>query len=553
MAHFQIEDLSFSYPTAKGKKSLDGVSLSIEKGEYVVLCGKSGSGKTTLLRQMKSVLAPHGKKNGEILFNGIPLDKVSQRDQSSKIGYVMQNPDDQIVTDKVWHELAFGLESLGCDQKTMRARVAEMACYFGIQDWFHRDVANLSGGQKQLLNLASIMAMQPEVLILDEPTSQLDPIAASDFLNTVRKINIELGTTVIITEHRLEDIFPYADRAIVMDGGKVIADDTPRKIGKLLWEQGSDMFAAMPTPVRVFYGADGMGDCPLTVRDGRNWLSREFTSEPVHKTTPAEVLPDEIENPALSLKELWFRYEKDSPDILRGVSAKVPVGSLYAIVGGNGAGKSTTLKAICGICRPYRGSVKVFGKPVNKYKSAELFGGCLAMLPQDPKSLFVKKTVREDLEEMSKDKALIGEIAATCQIEKLLDSHPYDLSGGEQQRAALAKVLLTQPKLLLLDEPTKGIDSFFKETFAKILKQLQSKGITIVMVSHDVEFCAKYADMVSMFFDGQMLTTDTPRRFFGNNSFYTTAANRMSRHVFDLAVTAEDVVSLYKQNKEDTK
>ena len=308
------------------------MSLSVEKGEYIVLCGKSGSGKTTLLRQLKSVLAPHGKKSGEIRFNGMPLDKVSQRDQSSKIGYVMQNPDDQIVTDKVWHELAFGLESLGCDQKTMRARVAEMACYFGIQDWFHRDVANLSGGQKQLLNLASIMAMQPEVLILDEPTSQLDPIAASDFLNTVRKINIELGTTVIITEHRLEDIFPYADRAIVMDGGKVIADDTPRKIGKLLWEQKSDMFAAMPTPVRVFYGADGMGDCPLTVRDGRNWLSREFTSEPVHKTTPAEVLPDEIENPALSLKELWFRYEKDSPDILRGVSAKVPVGSLYAIV-----------------------------------------------------------------------------------------------------------------------------------------------------------------------------------------------------------------------------
>jgi energy-coupling factor transport system ATP-binding protein len=553
MAHFEIKNLSFSYPTAKGKESLHDVNITIQKGEYVVLCGKSGSGKTTLLRQLKSVLAPHGKKNGEILFNGVPLDKVSQRDQSSKIGYVMQNPDDQIVTDKVWHELAFGLESLGCDQKTMRARVAEMACYFGIQDWFHRDVANLSGGQKQLLNLASIMAMQPEVLILDEPTSQLDPIAASDFLNTVRKINIELGTTVIITEHRLEDIFPYADRAIVMDGGKVIADDTPRKIGKLLWEQKSDMFAAMPTPVRVFYGADGMGDCPLTVRDGRNWLSREFTSEPAHKTTPAEVLPDEIENPALSLKELWFRYEKDSPDILRGVSAEVPVGSLYAIVGGNGAGKSTTLKAICGICRPYRGSVKVFGKPVNKYKSAELFGGCLAMLPQDPKSLFVKKTVREDLEEMSKDKALIGEIAATCQIEKLLDSHPYDLSGGEQQRAALAKVLLTQPKLLLLDEPTKGIDSFFKETFAKILKQLQSKGITIVMVSHDVEFCAKYADMVSMFFDGQMLTTDTPRRFFGNNSFYTTAANRMSRHVFDLAVTAEDVVSLYKQNKEETK
>ena len=187
---------------------------------------------------------------------------------------------------------------------------------------------------------------------------------------------------------------------------------------------------------------------------------------------------------------------------------------------------------------------------MEKYKSAELFKNCLSMLPQDPKSLFVKKTVREDLAEMCKDEQKIAEVAQTCQITALLDSHPYDLSGGEQQRAALAKVLLTQPRLLLLDEPTKGIDSFFKETFATILAQLKAQGITIVMVSHDVEFCAKYADMVSMFFDGQILTTDTPRRFFGSNSFYTTAANRMSRHVFQNAVTAENVIDLYKQNKE---
>ena len=549
MAHFQIENLTFSYAAAKNKRSLDDVSLTIEKGEYIVLCGKSGSGKTTLLKHLKSVLTPSGKRSGTILFNGIPMEQVSQRDQSSKIGYVMQNPDDQIVTDKVWHELAFGLESLGTDQKAMRARVAEMACYFGIQDWFHRDVANLSGGQKQLLNLASIMAMQPEVLILDEPTSQLDPIAASDFLNTVRKINIELGTTVIITEHRLEDIFPYADRAIVMDGGKVIADDTPRNIGQLLWEQKNDMFTAMPTPVRVFYGAAGEGNCPLTVREGRTWLSRSFPEGAKKNTFSSDLLPEEIESPALSLKELWFRYEKNSPDILRGVSAEVAAGSLFAIVGGNGAGKSTTLKAICGICKPYRGKVKIFGKPIEKYKSAELFRNCLAMLPQDPKSLFVAKTVREELEEMTRDQAKISEIAAVCEIENLLGSHPYDLSGGEQQRAALAKVLLTNPRLLLLDEPTKGIDSFFKEKLANILCKLKGQGITIVMVSHDVEFCAKYADSVSMFFDGQVLTTDTPRRFFGNNSFYTTAANRMSRHVFSMAVTAEDVVNLYRENR----
>ena len=435
----------------------------------------------------------------------------------------------------------------------MRGRVAEMACYFGIQDWFHRDVATLSGGQKQLLNLASIMAMQPEVLILDEPTSQLDPIAASDFLNTVRKINTELGTTVIITEHRLEDIFPYADRAVVMDKGRVIADDAPGKVGQLLFAGNNPMFAAMPTPVRVYYGAGGTGESPLTVRQGRSWLSKEFPKEPSIKAIPAPALPEEIENPALTLKELWFRYEKDSPDVLRGVSAEVPAGSLYAILGGNGAGKSTTLKAISGVCRPYRGKVTLFGKPVEKYKSSELFHGCLAMLPQDPKSLFVKKTVREDLAEMTKDKQEIERIAALCQVTELLDSHPYDLSGGEQQRSALAKVLLTSPRLLLLDEPTKGIDSFFKETFAEILADLKKQGITIVMVSHDVEFCARYADIVSMFFDGQVLTTDTPRRFFGANSFYTTAAHRMSRHVFEGAVTAEDVIRLYKENKEAAK
>ena len=552
MENFRIENLSFSYPTSKDKKSLDNVSLKIEKGEYIVLCGKSGSGKTTLLRHLKTVLTPHGKRTGEIYFNGTELKDVDNRQQSSEIGYVMQNPDDQIVTDKVWHELAFGLESLGCDQKTMRSRVAEMACYFGIQDWFHRDVAVLSGGQKQLLNLASIMAMQPEVLILDEPTSQLDPIAASDFLNTVRKINTELGTTVIITEHRLEDIFPYADRAIVMDSGRIIADDTPRNIGKMLFEQNNPMFTAMPTPVRVFYNANGNGNCPLTVREGRSWLNKEFSTEPEIKEIPVKKIDEEIENSALSLKELWFRYEKETPDILRGVSLDVPTGTISAIVGGNGAGKSTTLKSICGICKPYRGKIKIFGKAVNKFKSGELFRNCVSMLPQDPKSLFVKNKVSDELSEMTKEKNKINEVAEICQITALLENHPYDLSGGEQQRVALAKVLLTEPKILLLDEPTKGMDSFFKETFADILNKLKEQGITILMVSHDVEFCAKYADRVSMFFDGQVLTTDTPQNFFGGNSFYTTAANRMSKHVFSNAVTAENVVELYRKNKGGT-
>ena len=548
MAHFEIQNLTFTYPTAGGRPSLTDVSLTVEPGEYVVLCGRSGSGKTTLLRHLKSVLTPHGKRSGRILFCGTPLEEVPQEEQAARIGYVMQNPDEQIVTDKVWHELAFGLESLGCDQKTMRARVAEMACYFGIQDWFHRDVDSLSGGQKQLLNLASVMAMQPEVLILDEPTSQLDPIAASDFLNTVRKINLELGTTVLITEHRLEDILPAADRAVVMEGGRILVADVPRRTAGFLWAEHHPMFSAMPAPTRVFYGAQGKGVCPLTVREGRNWLLGAFQTPPEVKALPEAPVAWEERPSALVLKEVWFRYEKNSPDVLRGVSAVVPEGSLFAIVGGNGAGKSTMLKAVCGICKPYRGKIRVFGKKVEAYGGTELFQNCLAMLPQDPKSLFVKKTVREDLEEMCRDREKLEAVARTCEVEALLDSHPYDLSGGEQQRAALAKVLLTEPRLLLLDEPTKGMDGFFKEKLARILEKLKAQGMTVVMVSHDVEFCAQYGDLISMFFDGQILTTAPPRRFFGQNSFYTTAANRMSRYMFQNAVTAEHVVALYRAN-----
>ena len=545
---FEIRELTFSYPGAE-RPQLDHVSLNIERGSYTVVCGRSGSGKTTLLRHLKTVLTPYGERSGEVLLDGTPLERVSQREQAEKVGYVMQNPDDQIVTDKVWHELAFGLESLGCSQTVMRSRVAEMACYFGIQDWFHREVAILSGGQKQLLNLASIMAMHPQVLILDEPTSQLDPIAASDFLNTVRKINLELGTTVILTEHRLEDIFPYADRAVVLEAGKVVADGSPRSIGRQLWESRAPMFAAMPTPVRVFYGAGGEGDSPLTVREGRKWLSESFPQGAAVRELPAKETPKSGEKPALEAKELWFRYERESPDVLRGVSLRVYPGTLHAIVGGNGAGKSTALKAFAGLIKPYRGKVAVLGKPLDKYKPGELYKGGIAMLPQDPRGLFSYTTLEQELEEMTPDRERIAEAARLCQVEELLKSHPQDLSGGEQQRAALAKVLLTEPKVLLLDEPTKGIDSFFKERLAGILRELRDRGIAITLVSHDVEFCARYADFVSMFFDGQILTTDSPRQFFGGNSFYTTAANRMSRHVFSMAVTGEDVVELVERNR----
>ena len=531
----EIEHFSFYYPE-QAEKTLDDLTLTVEQGEFLVLCGPSGCGKSTLLRQLKTVLAPHGRRLGSIRFEGRPLEELDQREQSAGIGFVQQDPENQIVTDKVWHELAFGLESLGYDTPTIRRRVAEMASFFGIQTWFYKNVTELSGGQKQLLNLASIMAMQPSVLILDEPTSQLDPIAAADFLATLGKINRELGTTVVLTEHRLEDAFPLASRVAVMDRGRLLCTGSPAEVGAILRGAGHSMFLAMPTPMRIWASApDAGGHCPVTVREGRDWLTGFADGHPLGEL-PAEsrhVYPDE---PAITAEGLWFKYEKELPDVVKGLSLTVRRGEFLALLGGNGTGKTTSLKLLSGLQKPYRGEVKLVGR--------------VGVLPQNPQALFVKKTVREDLFEILKGRNFSGKAqeervawaVRLCRLEGLLDRHPYDLSGGEQQRAALAKVLLLGPEILLMDEPTKGLDAEFKQVFAEILQSLLRQGVTLLMVSHDIEFCARYAHRCALFFDGSIVTEAPPRAFFSGNSFYTTSANRMARGLLPEAVTAEDVI-----------
>jgi len=559
METFRIEQLAFSYPNME-KLALKNINLTIESGEFVVICGKSGCGKSTLIRHLKTVLTPYGKREGDIYFQGKLLDLVDDRTQSSQIGYVLQSPENQIVTDKVWHELAFGLESLGYDNNTIRLRVAEMASFFGIQTWFRKNVTELSGGQKQLLNLASIMAMQPSVLILDEPTSQLDPITASDFLKTIKKINEELGITIVMVEHDLEEVFNMADRIILMDAGEVIIDDKPKNVGKKVKQLMPDMFEAMPSPIKIASSLN-INETPITVKEGRYFINELFVNEEVAYTRVEDdkeynnIYSDKA---AIKMKDVWFKYEKDGNDIVKDLNFEVKEGEFFCVVGGNGTGKSTTVSLICGINKPYRGKVELFEKDIKEYKNKELFNNNIAILPQDPQSLFVKNTVEKDLYEMfpklgmSKREKInkIEKISKLVEIEDLLNHHPYDLSGGEQQRAALAKVLLLEPKLLILDEPTKGLDAHFKVKFAKIINKLIENKVTVVMVSHDIEFCASYAHRCALFFDGSIVTSNTPNKFFSGNSFYTTVANRMSRQVFENAVTCEDVITLCNGNKE---
>ena len=535
MESYSFKNVDFTYPEGE-QKALCNISFTVQQGEFVILCGPSGCGKSTLLRHLKSCLTPHGLFTGEIRYRGTLLSELSQREQAQQIGYVLQSPDNQVVTDKVWHELAFGLESLGHDTPTIRRRVAEIAAFFGIENWFYKNVTELSGGQKQLLSLASVMAMQPGVLVLDEPTAQLDPIAAADFLALLGKINRELGTTIILTEHRLEEAFPFATRVLVMNKGSILCDDRPENVGLQLKDRGSGMFLAMPTAMRVWAAVETKLSCPMTVRDGTNFLSQRVGEQALLPLTDKDpmVYPEDV---TLECDDLWFRYEKDSPDIVKGFSLKLHRGEFYAILGGNGAGKSTTLKVISGLRSAYRGDVRLRGK--------------LGHLPQNPQTLFVKRTVREDLYEVFRGEKIpkeqqdaeVARITELCGLREFLDRHPYDISGGEQQRTALAKVLLTAPDILLLDEPTKGFDAEFKVTFALILRRLISQGVTILMVSHDVPFCAEYAHKCGLFFDGSIVAEGIPREFFSGNSFYTTPANRMARHLIPKAVTVTDIVS----------
>lgn len=542
MQTFTISDLSFTYPT-ETVPALQNVSLSIEAGSFTVLCGRSGCGKSTLLRQLKPILQPHGTKTGEILFEGKPLESLSQREQSARIGFVLQNLDAQLVTDKVWHELAFGLESLGLDTPTIRRRVAEIASYFGIQNWFYKPVAELSGGQKQLVNLASVMALEPSVLLLDEPTSQLDPIAATDFLSTLGRINRELGTTIILSEHRLEDALALSTNVVFMERGCVLDTGTASEVGARLKEAGSDMFSAMPVPMHIYASVPNELSCPVTVAQGRLWLE-SFSQTHKLSPVPAPATAKKHEDgPAVELTEAFFRYDKESPDVVKALSLRAYKGELLAILGGNGTGKSTTMGLISGVNRAYRGKLSILGHAPQEVLSR------VALLPQDPQTLFVKNTVIEDLlsvlddQPKGKRKALALQKARLCELTELLDRHPYDLSGGEQQRAALCKVLLREPEVLLLDEPTKGLDAEFKKTFARIIRRLTKRGVCVIMVSHDAEFCASFADRCAMFFDGAIVAEGTPREFFSSGSFYTTSASRMARGLLPGAITPEDVIT----------
>lgn len=533
--------LSVTFPECE-KPVLSDVSFSILSGAFAVICGATGCGKTTLLRMCKRELTPLCTQSGDIFFESQPLAALDARTAAGQIGFVMQHPEQQIVTDRVWHELAFGLENLGTEPEIMRRRIAEIASYFGIEPLLDRDPATLSGGQKQLLNLASVMIMQPRLLLLDEPTAQLDPIAAADFLTTLHRLNQDFSVTILLAEHRLEEVIPLCDQLLLMDRGTVTMQGNPREILSKI-HADSPVLKGMPAAVRLWHQLRAECECTVSVNEARTRLMPNLTPK---TTAPSPPPPRPAAEPAAEFSSVFFRYERNGRDILSDLSFTVNTGELYCLIGGNGAGKSTVLSVLAGIQRCYAGDVKIFGRRIQDYKGRSLHQSCVTLLPQDVQTVFLCNTGAEELREIDREySAQLRDFP--FDLAPLLPQHPYDLSGGEQQILALAKVMLTKPRLLLLDEPTKGLDAESKERLADVLHGLQAQGITILTVTHDIEFAACHADRCGFLSRGALISADIPRRFFSENAFYTTAASRISRGFLQQAVTVEEIVQQIRE------
>ena len=583
MEILDIQALSFEYPD--GKRALEDISFSLFPGEFALMCGSSGCGKTTLMRLLKRELAPHGRMTGQLLYCGRSMADMSDRQAAQEIGMVMQQPESQIITDRVYQELAFGLESMGIKQEELRLRVGEIANYYGINTWFEKSTDTLSGGQKQLLALASVTAVGPRLLLLDEPTAQLDPIAAAGFIDNVYKLNREMGITVLIAEHRTEELFERADSVLLMEKGRLLKKDAPRAMCARF--ASSPAAQGFPAAARIFAalekrlpGSPAMNgpasdsptlnspatdspasDCsakgdalpekagkniPMTVREGRAFMAELFDKAGPLPAEPGLSAKDSApckEEQAAELKGVWFRYEKDSPDVLKGVNFSAAFGEVFSLLGGNGSGKSTLFKVIAGLERAYRGKITVLGRSIKKWDASLCCGG-IALLPQDVSAVFVKHTVKEDMEDLCRAQGIapqpkIDELCAQMGIEDLLDREPVDLSGGERQKCALCKLLLTSPRLILLDEPTKGMDAAYRSGLVKTVRGLAQKGTAVIIATHDTGFAAAVSDRCGLFFNGELLSVCSPRRFFSATRFYTTAASRITRDYLPCAVTVQ--------------
>ena len=534
----KVVDFNFEYSLAK-HKSLSDINLNVNSGDFITIAGDSGSGKTTLLRQMKPELWPVGKRTGEIYFEGQPISKLPKRESAQSIGMVFQNPDDQLVMDNVIQELAFSLENINVPTDVIQQRIAELVSFLGLQDILYENVQNLSGGRKQLVNLAAVLILRPKLLILDEPTAQLDPIATKEFISLLSRVHDELGIAIVMSEHILDDVLPLSNKLWILEHGELKAEGSVAEVLKSI-SKDSHLKSFIPDVPYLFLQEDlpnklQLTDLPLTVAQGREVLQANH----VKLNGNLQVRADESQQPVVAkLSHLAFEYDKNGNYILNDLNLTVHKQDWLAIIGKNGTGKTTLLKSIMGLLSLRRGRVQLLGKKLSYWlKNTDRFYKEVSYLSQNPSDYFSYDTVREEFVERAKQLKIDNpESAAESMLKKLTieniaDRNPYDASGGEQQLIALGILLFSNPKLLFMDEPTKGLDPIRRQELGNILEKLQiEQELTVVMVSHDMNFSAQFATQCALLFDGKLVAQAEPHQFFADNFFYTTTVNRMLRY-----------------------
>jgi energy-coupling factor transport system ATP-binding protein len=536
LALVNFENFSFISST---KKILSNINIEVEEGDFVLFCGPSGSGKTTLLSNVKKELIPTGKFKGKVTYDSIDIEDLDDNQSATDIGFLFQNPDSQLVTDTVIQEIAFPLENIGMPTEDIRNRVAEMTAFFCIDNILYKNVNELSGGQKQLVNLCSLLVLKPKLLLLDEPTSQLDPIASYDFLTILRRLNEEFSITIMITEHSVDNIFPFVDRVVFLKDGSVkYFSDTQTMVQKAIKDDIFKFYLPDVSKVNFLlsekYPKLKDEKIALSVREGRKLLNKISNDLEVFPKKEKTLLNDDypfLDNDELIKSNgLYFAYDKANI-ILKDIELSIRQGEFLGIIGGNGTGKTTLIQLLAGLLKPIKGKIS----RKRGIKSAYLY--------QNPMIHFSKEKVKQEFllnDETDLNNEVI-ELLRLFNIEHLLDQNPYDCSGGEQQKIAIVKALIKKPDVLILDEPTKGLDPLSKYSLAKKLQTLQNNGLTIVMASHDLSFVANYCHRCIMLFDGGIQVDNNPKEIFAENNFYTTFVNRLVKDYIPDGVVLDDV------------
>ena len=554
MELIRFNDFSFEY--SNNEKIFSKLNLTVNRGDFVLFCGPSGCGKTTLLMNLKNEIKPIGNEEGIIYYDGENIRQLSKEKSARDIGFLFQNPENQFVCDTVIQEISFSLENMGIPTEEIRTRIAEISTFFSLDKLLYKKVDELSGGQKQLVNLCSLLVLKPKVLLLDEPTSQLDPIASYDFLSILRRLNEEFSITILMTEHRINNVFPFIDKAVFIEEGVIAYNNHPREIcletcNNPIFSNYLPSTALIHFLFKEYYSFSQDRIVPLSIREGLNDMY-EMNQEMLNNSKNTfydeyKLLNEKILNETKSgakidknkaifkCENLWFGYNKNQV-IIKGVSFEIKEGEFISILGGNGTGKSTLLQLLVKILKPIKGKVK-HDKKIK-----------LGYVHQNPMIHFRFETseINSENKEIIMDKKEKKDLIEFFEIENLLKKHPYDCSGGEQQKIAIVKSLLRKPDILFLDEPTKGLDPIFKKNLGDKFQKLQKNGLSIVMVTHDIDFAADYSSRSFLIFDGKIQVDTTPKDMFYNNNFYTTFVNRMVKNYIPNCVTLKDLKSIWK-------